>query len=554
MQILIEKQCIVEINSKDMVCNQSQNRKTLFFAFEKVNVSELKKDDLPDFAKTHKGILVYIDLDHIEVYNDPFASVPLYMANRRGQYLLTTDFESCYDYAEGIDRVGIYETLLYGSGIGIRTIFNNIQQFPAASRWVLDENGGRILPYWNYTVLQSADMKEEAFAAAQVYLKLKEIFSKYKGKKIVMGLSGGVDSRLSACMLAGTGQKDVMLYTFGYNRHIKEYRIACAVAKKLGFAQPHFIPLKAIDYINSNSLSVPIKTGGGIALNHMHMYRCLSEYDSEDNAMALSNYYSDAVMGWDARAERKKESLEESDYYNMLQNTNLGIPQEVRREIEKDLVGLAERYPGDNGNFSCMDEFIYVVERNPKFHVRLSALCREWIPVELPYADYGLLELMLSIPIKYRAEKRIEQYILNNYFFSMKDISSRRYFGRGESTEKSYGLADKIYYRTGYYIMRFLNLVNVLLACISGDRLQVLNPYQTESQAIVLNSVLWSRYQEALTMLTDGGYLEKSDAVRLSKKERRGGNTSVKYAVIGLAECIKNMNSCVGTNCIIMIR
>ncbi len=544
MQILIEKQCIVEINSKDMVCNQSEDGKILFFAYEEVNVLGLRKDSLSDFAKKHKGILVYTGPDYIEVYNDPFASVPLYMANKGKKYLLTTDFRLCYDYAEGIDRVGIYETLLYGSGIGIRTIFNNIQQFPAASRCVLNENGGRILPYWNYTILQRADMEEEAVAAEQVYLKLQAIFSKYKGDKIVMGLSGGVDSRLSACMLAGTGQKDVMLYTFGYSRHIKEYRIACAVAKRLGFAQPHFVPLKAKDYMNN--LSVPIKTGGGIALNHMHMYRCLSEYDSEDKAIALSNYYSDAVMGWDARAEKAKESMEESAYYSTLQNTELRIPWEMKREIEKDLAVLAERYPGDKGNFSCMDEFIYVIERNPKFHVRLSALCRERMPVELPYADYELLELMLSIPIKYRAEKRVEQYILDNYFFSMKDISSRRYFGRGESTEKRYGLADKIYYRTGYYIMRFLNLVNVLLACVSGDRLQVINPYQTENQTIVLNSALWSRYQEALAMLADGGYLEKSDAVRLSKKERRGGNTSVKYAVIGLAECIKNMKTCGG--------
>lgn len=542
MKIEIIKNQIVDIQAGKLIENTNKTGNITFFAFDSVDIEFLQKSDLQDFCKRNKGIAVYADEELIEVYNDPFASIPLYVITTgEDSFLLTTDFEDCYGTAEEVDRAGLFELLLYGSGIGSRTIFKNMKQFPAAGKWTIP--GNQISPYWNFDIAVDKNINSEKDASEAVYNCLKNIFVKYENKNIVMGLSGGLDSRLTACMLSDLCKKEKLFFTFGYHRKIKEYKLACAVTKRLGLNRPDFILMQNKDYVNA--LPISKKTGGQIAPNHMHMYYCLSKYAHKKDTICISNYYSDAVMGWDAKEKKEKETLEESAYYRTLSNSELKIPRTVKIEIEKDLQELAGRYPLTNGNFSCMDEFIYVVERNPKFHVRLSALCREWMQVELPYADYELLKLMLAIPINLRTEKRVEQDIIERFFFSMRDISSRRYSERGEATEKKYRIIDKVFYKAGYYRMRFLNLINVCLAQVTGDRIQVVNPYLTEHHNIVLNTVLWKTYLHSLRALNAGGYLSEEDVVELSKKERRGKNVQLKFAIISVACCIEKAD-CMG--------
>ncbi len=511
-----------------------------YLSNDTTDLCDLTNDQYEKFCKMHKGVGIREGSDMIEVFNDPFCSIPVYVMKRSNEYIVTSEFSVFYSYGLEIDKVGIQETILYSSCLNERTIFHGVMQLPAATKLVIYKNTNemKIVPYWNFEIAENSDIEFSA-AVDKVKECLTGIFDEYKEEKIIMGLSGGLDSRLSACLLStcSLNKKQVEFFTFGYSPKILEYSYACNIARRLGFEKPKFCQLLSEDY--ERNYHIARETGAAIAPNHCHIYAILPRLENRDEKLLLSNYYSDAVMGWDTIPNRTKETMEESGYFRRLEHAPIYIDEVIKNEIRKDLEKLCSRYPRENGNFSCMDEFIYVTERNPKFHVRMSATYTEYMKVKLPYADYKLLELMLSMPIAFRTEKRIEQRIIDKYYFKEKDVSSRRYSERGDSTEKAYSLGERIYYHTNYYHMRGLNLVNTILARYSNSRVQLTNKYLTENQNIVLNRYLYPSYVKALDLLKDKQIIDKMDYERLKSKEYRSGNTSLKYTIIGVSQCLQ---------------
>ena len=87
--------------------------------------------------------------------------------------------------------------------------------------------------------------------------------------------------------------------------------------------------------------------------------------------------------------------------------------------------------------------------------------------------------------------------------------------------------------------MRGINLLNVALGNITKGNLQVVNPYLTENQTVVLNKDLYDKYLEALENVSHLMEFDKDVVEELKSKEYRSKNTSLKYRIIGLWECIR---------------
>ncbi len=503
--------------------------------------SDLTEEKFEEFCKRNKGIGVIIKEDFLIVYNDPYCTVPVYITRYENRIVLTCDFEEFYYKNYETDVVGLYEILLYGSGLYDRTLLKGVKQMPAASKCVIDfkRNQYTISPYWNFEIVENSQYENIDVAVQDVDLRLHEIFADLDSE-ICMGISGGLDSRLSACMLRETKKASALFfYTFGYCSKILDYKLAKKVIAKLwkNDRKPRheFFQLTSKDYLRSEY--VPVSTGAQIGLDHIHMYRCLYRMKGSSKIL-ISNYYSDAVMGYDAYPIKKNELMEDSDYYKKLQRNSLHLESELIRKIEEDLKKICCRYPVD-GNFTCMDEFIYVTERNPKFHVRLSAIMGEFTNVELPYADFKLLNIMLSVPACNRAEKLIEQKIIDRYLGKLKDISSKRYPEHSNSTDS---IGEKIYYYYGYLRMRAINVFNIFLAKGTGYKLQLVNPYLTENQNFVLNQYLFDEFIKALEYLKSKGFVDQAFYEMMKKKEYRSTHTNVKYAIIGIWKCLLRTN------------
>lgn len=536
---------IVVIDSRGLWQSEMDSSSIIFFGKkEKMDMpAELTEEGFIDICMRNKGIGILNTNDKILVCNDPFCSVPMYVTQKENRIVFSSDIELFYGNGWKIDNSGFYEILLFESGLYDRTLIDGVKQLPAASMCVVDKAAMlfSIRPYWNFDVKENVLYEDVDKATDDVKDCLLGIFRNINSP-ITIGMSGGLDSRLSACMLHDTKKaEDLAFFTFGYDSRIKENTMGKDVLKKLwkGKQMPKhsFVKLTDSDYIGSKY--VPLSTGGQIGLNHIHQYACIVKIKNKPKTL-ISNYYSDAVMGWDTIPVRSNETMGECDYYKLLRRNPLGLTNVEIDLIEHDLRKICDRYPV-NGNFSCMNEFIYVTERNPKFHVRLSAMLAEFVDVELPYADYKLLSLMLSVPIRNRAEKLIEEKIVHEYLGTMRDISSRRYSERSCYSEKRYSLMDRLYYVLGYYRMRGINAFNALMAKYTDYRIQMLNPYLTENQNRVLNQSLYEDFLEGLSYLTEKGLANKKMNTMLKKKNYRFRNTSIKYNIIGLSMCVKNI-------------
>lgn len=423
-----------------------------------------------------------------------------------------------------------------------------MKQLPAASFCEIEKKTMKyqICPYWNFDILEDETIDTQKKAVDLVYEQMTKIYDQYKDKAILMGLSGGLDSRLSAGLLGERMDvKKSIFFTFGYNKHILEYTFAKRVSKKLNLPEPMFIKLDEKDY--ENAKEVAEKTGCHVGMHHGHTYVSLQRIDKKEEMIYVSNYYSDAVMGWDARKEKNSdEKLKDLAIYKRLYENKDKLPVEAADEIIEDAVSdlrnIVNRWNRE-ANFSCFEEFFYVVERNTKFHLRSAYQCNDVIRTDIPFADFNLLRLCISIPLKYRWEKKIERELIKQYYFDEKDISSRRYFERSRQGEQEYSFKEKIYYYSGGLILRGINLLNLILARLSNNRVQVVNPYQTENQRIVFDRYFKQDFLRELEEVMKHGLISEECYLELKKDNFRSNNVGLKFSIIGLGKCINDIKN-----------
>lgn len=520
---------------------------TVFYTSQIMDMENLEKNEIKEICKRFHGVAIEESEQYIRIYNDPFCSHPVYIGlnGLNGTLVLSTQFVDMYQIGSylNLDYCGFYELLWMGQMLYDRTIFRNVRQLPAASFCEIDRNtmSYRIETYYDFEIFENKNINSQQNAEDMVYQYLRKIFSKYENMDVLMALSGGLDSRLSACLLSeNTNAKRTKFFTFGYDKHILEYTFAKKVAKKLGLALPIFIKLDQKDYKKAKELA--IRTGCQVGLNHGHTYQCLRRKEFNECDVFVSNYYSDAVMGWDAKKEKKYERIENLELYRMICTNKDKLPKKIAENVVaealNDLKKIVRRYNIDS-NFSCFEEFFYVTERNTKFHLRSAYQCNDIMRTEIPFAEFDLLKMCISIPLKYRWEKKLEKNIIRKNYFQEKDISSRRYYERSDDQEQAYSIREKIYYKCNFLAFKVLSYLNIILALLSNNKVQVVNPYHTENQRIIFERYFKDEFLQSLERLAELGVVNAETYSELKKNKLRGSDIGLKFTIIGLRKCIE---------------
>ena len=197
----------------------------------------VQSENIVEVCKRNKGIAIRTYENSLEVYNDPFCSVPVYIYKNENEIYITSQFDELLEKKLSVDRVGVYETFLFEAPLHDRTNFNEVKQLPAASFVNIDMKSLdlTISGYWDFSIKENTDItcKEDAIEA--VWNVLCDEFSDYKGKELVMGISGGLDSRLSLCVLNEVaGLERIETFTFGHNKNILDYKLAKQVCAFTG--------------------------------------------------------------------------------------------------------------------------------------------------------------------------------------------------------------------------------------------------------------------------------------------------------------------------------
>lgn len=477
-----------------------------------------------------------IERDNLfEIYNDPFRTVPLYITkDESGEVIIFSDFEDFYEFESinlSIDEAGFWEIVLFGSGLWTRTLYKNVQQMPAAACLTINKSNGQysIKRYWDYSVKEDNSIQSIEQAADGIYVILDHIFASLdKSKTYLLGMSGGLDSRITLAFLSRHILKEkIKLFTYGFDENILEYEYAKEIAKSLGVSEPVFHQLKTSSYREALSY-LPAMSGGQISINHSHILDYLKN-NTLDDLQQISTYFSDAVFGWDCVYPKHLVDIENNYYAEIIHSTSHLSP-EIKKAIIDDSLNIFSCFDTD-ANFSSLDEFKYVTERNQKFHMLLASLQGRYLDIQTIYANMDLLNYCLSVPIKFRQNKNLIDVLLDKYF---KNISSRDFKNISSRFQWGSRYAGLI----GWHLFRTINRANSILRVLTRGEIQIFNTYQTEEHERLLYSEFRGDLYAATAKFLAMGILSADQKVEFDKLPMRSAGVAERYALISLAKIL----------------
>jgi len=494
----------------------------------KFNYTKVEK-----FNIKQNGIQIIESGNKVEIYNDPFRTVPLFITKDiNNQLIIFSNFEDYYtfdDIDKKIDEAGFWEIVLFGSGVWTRTLYANVEQMPAASKIIIDKIKGTytIERYWDFNIVEDSSIDTIEKAAQGLYDRLDDIFSKLdRTQKYMMGMSGGMDSRITLAFLSKYIPKENLeLFTYGFDEQLLEYTYACEVAEALGYNKPKFHKLTTQSYKNAMNY-LPQMSGGQIGINHCHILDYLVSKDFNES-IQVSNYISDAIFGLNTENNKNNKN----SYITILNNNKSKIKKSVYDNILNDTEYILCNFNKKN-NYTNITEYIYWSERTPKVFNYFSNLHSRHIKQELIYANKNLFNYMLSVPLKYRSEKKLIDYLLNNTFTR---ISSKKFKNISSMFQKVSRFSGFI----EFYWFKFLNRANAILRPLTKGYMQLFNKYQTEEQDRLLHRDFHNELKNATSKFVKKGLMSEEQKQEWDKLPLKSRGVGERFTMIGLGELVE---------------
>jgi asparagine synthase (glutamine-hydrolysing) len=439
---------------------------------------ENKEEEIGNFLKDLNGQFAVVAESGNKIFCavDKLRSIPLFYTVSKNSFLVS---DNAYYLKEKNDQPlnekNAAEFLVAGYVTGNETLFDSIKQMKN-SEFIIYQKKKNILKtveyfrflHGNYYKLPEDKLLEildQAFVNA--FTRLIESTRK-QGKKLVVPLSGGLDSRIIITMLKRLGVDDVICISYGRKGN-RESMISKKVAKALGYdwffveytarkwrecynseeadqyrvlagnfsSLPHMQDFLTVQELRNqgkipdNSVFVPGHTGDMLAGSHIpHYYLDNSRnYDSETFLVdSLKRHYN--LWKWPAECE--------------LENT-------FREKIDKAITGMEIN---DNETCAGAIELFDFNERQAKFIVN-SVRVYEFFGYEwrIPLWDMELVNFFLKVPIEHRINQELYRKYARDLLFSdelsvLKDIDCTIDIHNLKPLEERSKYEKLLYYRT----------------------------------------------------------------------------------------------------------
>jgi len=146
------------------------------------------------------------------------------------------------------DEHAVDEYLCSGAVFAGKTLVKGIWQVKPSHFIVFDDDSCREIEYWSYCTMTGSESDCSIDHLDSVFEKaFRRMLTSIGNRQVVVPLSGGLDSRLIACMLKRLGHENVVCYTVGRPENA-EYLTAKKVAEKLGYKY-YFIDNTSAEFV-----------------------------------------------------------------------------------------------------------------------------------------------------------------------------------------------------------------------------------------------------------------------------------------------------------------
>jgi asparagine synthase (glutamine-hydrolysing) len=289
-----------------------------------------------------------------------------------------------------------------------------------------------------------------------------------QGKKLVVPLSGGLDSRIIVAMLKRLGVNDVICVSYGRKRS-RESEISKHVAEALGY-EWLFVESTAkkwYECYNSKEADLFRTWAGNLSsLPHMQDFLTVKELKIHgkipENSVFVPGHTGDMLSGGHIPENCLENSTNfDSEAYlkaSLKKHYNLWkwpYGQEIenifRQRINKSVSGLEIK---DNVTFADAIEYFDFNERQAKFIIN-SVRVYEFFGYEwrIPFWDTELINFFLRVPIEYRINRKLYKKYARDCLFSgdlevLKKIDCTTDIMNLKIIEKRSKYEKLLYYRT----------------------------------------------------------------------------------------------------------
>ena len=480
------------------------------------------------------GVKITLCGGNLVVKNDFFCTIPLYHYCDETFFYISSDPDLIInEHLLEFDHVGVWESILLGGCIYDRSLFLGLKQLPALHLITVDGVSVTVRRDDDLVFKANNDESPEEIIA-KIDNRLEEIFKSLNDKNYSMGVSGGLDSRLSLLYLKNSQHKySIQPFTYCATMNSLEFKLAKSLCDSLDVEQPVPYKIKTSCYFDCAEQLIN-KSGGQIGRHHSHILSFYSQLpeSKRSNLTQISNYYTDAIFGW---ATERTVSSKEDSWTQFIKQNDI-ITSDIKVQILDDIQKVMMRFTKGQ-NFSCADEFKYVFERNQKFHLNLAFQQNRYCQTILPFCDYKLLKLAFSLPFKYRAGKKLSDLIIaKKHSLELGNISSRQM--RADGSFSAQNGISKVLKNLQF---KFSNILTYLCSLISAGYIVYPNKFQTEAHYNLYHKMK-SRgcFKKSVNILIQHNLINKEQSRKLLAGSVFKGSSSNFFQLSSVAEYIDN--------------
>jgi len=398
--------------------------------------------------------------------------------------------------ALALDRVGILESMIFDNPLRSRTLFKDVRKITTGKRLTLDwttselsEQTVFVLPFdGGSSTAKASALLEEAVGILSGLIPDDLL----RDGTVLLPLSGGLDSRLLACLLKER-RVPYEAMTFGPRESTEPY-IAKQVAKRLGVSIRH-LDLKD-EYYKPFGDTVTWRTGGLSNHRHCHLYSCLSANGISPDYLVhgfLGDVYSGGSQpGSAARYDMSRDAALGGYLSRHVEKTWLWRHMSTadRDGIVDDLTAILEE--NCLRNLPChFHEYVHSVDRQFSLIANVFSPVEELTTVVRPFASRAYAEFFNSLPHGYRAGRRLYREACSAMFPSVFAIGNQ----------------DQVF-NNRFHSGRLESGVSALIAMISYASLLC-----TNGQRVIRNPKGFERHRELLCTTLHDDFVEATAAV-----------------------------------------
>jgi asparagine synthase (glutamine-hydrolysing) len=243
-----------------------------------------------------------------------------------------------------------------------------------------------------------------------------------EGKKTLLSLSGGRDSRLIACMLKNAGITDVLCFTYGRKTGNPEWERSQKTAEKLGFKW-HFVDHEQItdmQWHKRQTFCDYYKYAAQYSSKFIATPYFAAEFfaktvDSPADTVYISGHGGDFLAGSHLKPDwNRYSSIDEIKDYLLKEHLNLTRLTKAEKISAETFLLLDHN---DKNPMYQQIETWELQERQAKYIVNANRLWQffGFTPL-MPLFDSEFMDFMMSLPFEYRLNQKLYREVVDEIF------------------------------------------------------------------------------------------------------------------------------------------